>query len=114
MKEININGELKFDIHVGIIGQKANRKLNATRKIINCMKLPKNRILINAFFYNKIQLLLCYLDVSLLHSCSLNGKINGPLKRCHGTIHNHKISNFEEVLNKNNSLTTVTYTLICY
>ena len=31
LKEININNKLKFDIHVGIIGQKANRKLNAQK-----------------------------------------------------------------------------------
>ena len=37
-----------------IIGQKANRKLNALRKITNCMELPKNRVLMNRVFYNKI------------------------------------------------------------
>ena len=49
---ININSKLKFHVHVGIIGQKANRKLNALAKI-NYMELPKNRILMNEFF--KIQ-----------------------------------------------------------
>ena len=76
------------------------------------MDLPKNRVLMNAVFYNKIQLLLCYLDVPLFHNCSLNNKINGRFKRCHMIIHNHEISNFEEMLNKNNSLTTIkVYTL---
>ena len=51
---ININNKLKFDIHVGIIGQKTYRNLNALRKIANCMELPKNCILMNAFFYNII------------------------------------------------------------
>ena len=51
---ININNKLKFDIHVGIIGQKTYRNLNALRKITNCMELPKNCILMNAFFYNTI------------------------------------------------------------
>ena len=40
--------------YVAIIGQKANRKLNALRKIANCMELPRNRVLMNAVFYNKI------------------------------------------------------------
>ena len=40
--------------YVAIIGQKANRKLNALRKIANCMELPKNPVLMNAVFYNKI------------------------------------------------------------
>ena len=51
---ININNKLKFDIHVGIVGQKTYRNLNALRKIGNCMELPKNCILMNAFFYNAI------------------------------------------------------------
>ena len=51
---VNINNKLKFNIHVGIIGQKPNRKLNGLWKITNCMELPKNRILMNAFFYNRI------------------------------------------------------------
>ena len=46
---ININSKLKFHVHVGIIGQKANRKLNALAKI-NHMELPKNRILVYGFF----------------------------------------------------------------
>ena len=33
--EINISNKLKFDIYVGIIGQKTNRKLNALGKITN-------------------------------------------------------------------------------
>ena len=51
---ININNKLKLDIHVGIIGQKTYRNLNALRKIANCMELPKNCILMNPFFYNAI------------------------------------------------------------
>ena len=53
LKETSFNKKLEFDIYVGIIGQKGNRKLNALRKITNCMKLPKYRILMNAFFYDK-------------------------------------------------------------
>ena len=47
---ISINNKLKFDIHAGINGQKPYRNLNALRKITNCMELPRNCILINAFF----------------------------------------------------------------
>ena len=32
---INIKAKLKFHVYVGIIGQKANRKLNALGKITN-------------------------------------------------------------------------------
>ena len=47
---ISIKAKLKFHVHVGIIGQKANRKLNALAKITNYMELRKNGILMNAFF----------------------------------------------------------------
>ena len=40
--------------HVAIVGQKANRKLNGLVRIKICMELPKNRVLMNAVFYNKI------------------------------------------------------------
>ena len=47
---INIKAKLKFHVLVGIIGQKANRTLNALVKIANYMELRKNGILMNAFF----------------------------------------------------------------
>ena len=40
--------------YVAIISQKGNRKLNALRKITNSMDLLKNRVLMNAVFYNKM------------------------------------------------------------
>ena len=47
---ININNKLTFHVHVGTIGQKVYRKLNALAKITKYMELPKNRILMNSFF----------------------------------------------------------------
>ena len=37
---ININNKLTFHVHVGIIGQKVNRKLSALAKITKYMELP--------------------------------------------------------------------------
>ena len=71
---INIKAKLKFHVHVGIIGQKANRKLNALAKITNYMELSKNDILMNAFF--TIQFNYCP-AIWMCHSCSLINKING-------------------------------------
>ena len=81
LPEINYNNKLKFHAHVGIIGQKANRKLNALAKITNYMELPKNRILINAFF--TIQFNYCT-AIWMFHSRSLNNKINGFLNAVKG------------------------------
>ena len=40
----------------------------------------------------------------MCHSCSLNNKINGFLEGCQRIIHNQEFLNFEELLNKNNSV----------
>ena len=64
------------------------------------MELPKRRILMNAFF--KAQFNYCPI-IWMFHSCCLSNKI-----RLHGSclrmIYNDKISNFEELLNKDNSV----------
>ena len=98
---INIKAKVKFHVHFGIIGEKANRKLNALGKIENYMELRKNGILMNAFF--TIQFNYCP-AIWMCDSCSLNNKINGFLERCQRIIHNHKFFNFEELLDKNNSV----------
>ena len=62
------------------------------------LELRKNGILMNAFF--RIQFNYCP-SMWMCHSCSLNNKINGYLKRCQRIIHDHEFLNFEELLNKN-------------
>ena len=100
MLGINIKAKLKFHVHFGIIRQKANRKLNALAKI-NHIELCKNGILMNAFFI--IQFNYCP-AIWMCHSGSLNNKINGSLELCQTIIHNHEFLNFEEPLDKNNSV----------
>ena len=61
------------------------------------MELPKRRTLINAFFnYCPI--------IWMFHCRYLNNKINRLHERCLRMIYNDKISNFEELLNKDNSV----------
>ena len=98
---INVKAKLKFHVHVGIFGQRANRKLNVLAKITNYMELRKNGILMNAFF--TIQFNYCP-AIWMCHSRSLNNKINGFLELCQKIIHNHEVLNFEALLNKNNSV----------
>ena len=50
MQGINLDNNLKFDIHVEKTCQKANRKLNALARTANYMDLPKRPILLNAVF----------------------------------------------------------------
>ena len=74
-----LDSKLKFDVHVGNICQKANRKINALARLTNYMELPKRRLLLNAFF--KAQFNYCPV-VWMFHSRSLNNKINRLHERC--------------------------------
>ena len=65
------------------------------------MELPKRRILMNAFF--EAQFNYCPI-IWMFHSRCLNNKINRLHERCLRMIYNDKISNFEELLNKDNSV----------
>ena len=65
------------------------------------MELPKRRILMNAFF--KAQFNYCTI-ISMFHSCCLNNKIKRLHERCLRMIYNDKISNFKELLTKDNSV----------
>ena len=98
---ISIDSKLKFDIHVESIYQKLNRKLNALGRITNYMELPKRRTLLNAFF--KSQFNYCP-TIWMFHNRSLNNKINRLHERCLRIIYNDKHSNFEELLNKDSSV----------
>ena len=55
----------------------------------------------NAFFPIQFNY---YRVIWMCHSCSLNNKVNGFLERCQKITHNHEFLNFEELLNKNNSV----------
>ena len=61
---INLDNDLKFDIHVESICPKANRKVIVLARIANYMELPKRTIFMNLFFKSSVSLLSCYLDVS--------------------------------------------------
>ena len=65
------------------------------------MELPKRRILMNAFF--KAQFNYCPI-IWMFHSRCLNNKINTFHERCLRMIYNDKILNFEELLNKDKSV----------
>ena len=65
------------------------------------MRLPKRCILMNAFF--KSQFNYCP-AIWMYHSRVLNNKINRLNERCLRIIYNDKISNFEELLHKDNSV----------
>ena len=93
---------INFDknLNVESICQKANRKLNALARIASYMELPKGRILMNASF--KTQFNYCP-AIWMFHSRTLNKKNNRLHERCLRIIYDDKLSNFEELLHKDNS-----------
>ena len=98
---VHIDYKLKFDIHVETICKKPYRKLSALSRIANYMELPKRHILMNAFC--KAQFNYCPITW-MFHSRCLNNKINRVHERCLRMIYNDKISSFEELLKKDNSV----------
>ena len=97
------DSKLKFDKHVENICPKASIKLNALTRLVNYIDLPKRRILKNAFF--NAQFNYCP-TIWMFHSRSLNNKITRLHERCLKMIYNDKQSNFEEVLVRDNSVST--------
>ena len=65
------------------------------------MELPKRRIILNAFF--RAQFNYCPI-IWMSRSRCFNKKINRLHERCLRMIYNDKISHFEELLNKDNSV----------
>ena len=98
---IYVDKDLKFDIHVESICQKANTKLNALARIANYIELPKRRIFMNAFFKSQFN---NYPAFWMFHSRTLDNKINILPELCLRIICNDKLSNFEELLHKDNSV----------
>ena len=71
--EIVIDNKLKFELHIGNICQRVNRKLNEQERLTKYKELLKRRISMSAFF--KAQFNYCPI-VWMFHFRSLNNKIN--------------------------------------
>ena len=97
---INLDNNVKFDIHVERICQKANRKINALARRANYMELPKKRILMNEFF--KAQFSYCP-GIWMFLSRTFNNKISRLHERCLRIMYNDTFTHFE-LLHKDNSV----------
>ena len=81
--------------------KKASRKIHALARVRPYMNIAKKRILMNAFF--KSQFSYCPL-VWMCHSRANNSKINWLYERCLTIIYSDKQSSFEELLEKDGSV----------
>ena len=98
---IKIDSKLRFDDHIQDLCNKANRKLRALARATPYMNLQKRKILMNAFF--NAQFNYCPL-IWMLHSRQNNNKIKHLHERCLRLIHNDKLSSYEELLEKDGSV----------
>jgi hypothetical protein len=98
---IKIDRRLTFKNQIEDICRKASGKLHALSRVTPYMDLPKKRLILNAFF--KSQFNYCPL-VWMFHSRSMNNKINRLHERCLRIIYNDKSSSFNELLERDNSI----------
>ena len=95
------DSKLTFQSHVDNICKKASQKLNAISRITPYMDLNKERLAVNAFFIAQFNY--CPL-IWMCHNRTYNNKINRLHERCLRLIYNDKRSSFEDLLEKDNSV----------
>ena len=99
---INIDNGLKFNEHILNILKKGNQKLHALARVSKYLTKDKLRIIMNTFI--KSQFNYCPL-IWMFHSRILNNKINKLHERALRIVYNEKNLTFEELLQKDNSIT---------
>ena len=98
---ILIDSNLTFENHINNLCKKASQKLNALARISTYMTIDKRRILMKSFIMSQFGY--CPL-IWMFHSRALNNKINAIHKRALRITYNDKISTFQQLLEKDNSV----------
>ena len=98
---INTDSKLTFEDHINYICKKPSTKFDALSKISYYVDPLKQQLLVNAFFTSQFNS--CPLTW-MFHSRKLNNKINRLHKRCLWLIYNDRISSYEELSDKDNSV----------
>ena len=98
---VKFNHKLTFNTHIGDIYKKAGLKLTALSRIAPYMDFNKKRLLVNAFFISQFNY--CPL-IWMCHNHTKNNKINRIHERCLSLIYNDKKSSFENLLDKDKSV----------
>ena len=99
---ITIDSELKFDIHVKSICNKANLKLHALSRISSFMSTIQRKVIMKAFILSQFNY--CPL-VWMFHSRELNNRINRIHERSLRLAYRDYFSSFQELLIKDGSVT---------
>ena len=94
---ITIDSDLKFDKHISDLCNKISKKINALCRVTDYMSLEKRRIVIKTFVESQFNY--CSL-IWMLHSKTLNNKINRLRKRALRMVYFDYKSSFNTLLEK--------------
>ena len=100
---VNIDSKLNFDCHVNHLCNKANKKLRSLARVTPYMTLEKKKIVMDSFFNTPFNYSLL---LWMLHSRKNKNKIKHLYERCLRLIYSDKKSSYENLLEKDNSVST--------
>ena len=99
---VTIDSNLNFKEHILSLCKKANRKLHALSRVSKYMTLNKRRILMKSFIISQFNY--CPL-IWMIFKRGFNNKINHIHERALRIVYNDYSSSFEDLLNKDKSVT---------
>ena len=99
--DITIDCKLTFENHINNICKRGSQKLNALARVAPYMNIQKRRIIMKSFVTSQFGY--CPL-IWMFHSRRLNNKINSIHERALRITYQDHISTFQELLNKDNSI----------
>ena len=99
---IYIDKKLNFEHHINYILKKANNKLHALMRVSKYLRMEKLRLLLKSFIESQFNY--CPL-IWMCHSRALNNKINKLHERALRLVYKDKSLTFEQMLEKDGSLT---------
>ena len=99
---VTIDNNLNFEKHINNICDKASQKLNALARVSSYMDLHKRKLIMKAFIHSQFGY--CPL-VWMNHSRTLNNRINRIQERALRVVYNDKTSTFNELLERDKSVT---------
>ena len=99
-----VDKKLKFQEHVKGVIKKASSKLSALTRLARILPFEQKRIIMNAFIESQSSNL-SYPLIWMFCTKDLNNKINSVHKRALRQVYSDFTSSFEELLNKDNSVT---------
>ena len=99
---VTFDNQLNVNHHISKICKTASNKLHALARVSHCMDEDKRRILFNSYFLSQFNY--CPL-IWMNHNKSINKKINNLHERALRLIYCDHSSNFQELLQRDNSVT---------